>query len=228
MTTNRHAALMKIVAGNLHPRLAEFFEKLRQGKPDFDEALSIARSSGRLAHDDAVCTRKIFEAVEYTCLTAQRDREVNRHREDMRDRIAGHKRKADDLSRFARELERDLGHLQIRRGDEDFLDDYERLELIINSIDGVAADLKDFLKEQKDLFCGNTEPNRSNIFEQVFVRAMRDVWRDVTGSEPGIARTAVIRFAVSVWSTFNFDAERSRKNEPDLYAWFYERFDNVR
>lgn len=232
MTMNRHAALMDTVASNIDTRLFQFFQKIREGKPDLGEALSIARASGRLVYGDAVCEGKILDAVEFACLASEHDRQVRRGREDMRERIARHNRKVDDLKHFSAELKRDCSRLRIRRGDEDFVDDRERLEAIIEGMDKVVADAKEFFDEQKELFKGNTPatPNRRNVFEQAFVRDIRYVWRDITGTDAGIARACVVRFAAAVWSVFDFDATRKTKpaRERELYSWLSERFDNVR
>ncbi|MDX1010512.1 hypothetical protein GOE08_27155 [Sinorhizobium medicae] len=209
----------------------DYLRRLRAGKPDVGAALSIARNSDGLISGDQECERMVVDAVAYACLAAEYKRQEARSRSNARHNLEAYKTKrkamkrlARKMKRLARKMSRDAGLFAAGHGGiEEHLRGHAQLKNAIRAIKITARLLKKFIKTQASLLRdqgGNFRP-----FDRAFVRAVRQVWWDITGKEAGIARKPVVMFAAELWVLFDFTPPNP--NRP-LFDWLAERFDNIR
>lgn len=194
----------------------------RNGRPDFSSALSVARNSDGLIRSDGYCEARIMDAVEVVCLGWEAATLKARDMTRGRQRLAEYRVGVANMRLLATRL---AGHAQFiatcNCGMEKYMKYGEQAQSAIEKIKVAAEGVDDFIKGQEKLL--KQSGGNRRVFDRMFVRKMRAVWKDITGRDAGRARTPVVEFATAVWAAYNFDPRR----EGSRFAWLADRFKKI-
>lgn len=226
MAKSRHMILQPLLAENIDPQLYRFILSLQPGhQPSFSEALSIAEATDGLAHRKQECESAIFHGILWAVLSTESKRQLSSQRRRAREINCKRLVQLSQLKLLYKELEGDaasLGDSHSHEKSGDILGDYQAISGVIADLARAIDSLEDWLgKRSSDL--RDSGGNRL-IFETAYVKAIREIWQHITGSDAGIARVPVVKFASAIWIAFDFGEPEKRS----LYDWLSERFDNVR
>lgn len=217
-------------------RLTAILSKLVSGHngPSLDAAIASARagSLGRIGIDDKaveiVITTKMVEASLLTGAEgvlrekASEGREANRRREAQLERL---KAMRDEFAVEVIDRVEDQGKI----GRVPLVE--HELEMIVATVEGLdqaITNLDRLVESRREQLRGSG--GNFNIFERNFIRAVREIWieitRDIDGStvDPGFASRPVVEFGAELWRAYGFDEPAGR----DLTEWLMERFSNVK
>ncbi len=217
-------------------RLATVLSKIGSGHngPSLDEAIACARagSLGRIGIDDEavaiIITAKMIVASLMTGAEGVLREQVNEGRETNRRREAQLERLKAMRHEFALEViervedQRKIGRVALVE---------HELEMIVETVEGLdqaIENLERLVESRSEQLKGSG--GNFNVFERNFVRAVREIWieitRDIDGStvDPGYASRPVVEFAAALWTAYGFEEPAGR----DLTDWLAERFANVK
>lgn len=200
-----------------------YLRKLQHGPPDLTEALALAGKSDGLVGDPQDCAMKIIDAVQCACLAWEAHWRGARDRAAARERLEERQVAVANMHLLARQLEADTRVIAANRSG--IFRSAEHREALIDVIRAVtdAADAVELFIEGQRLLLRDNGGNRK-AFDHLFVRKMRTVWQDMTGKNPGVATTRLVKFSELVWVAFGFQPRRPRP----LFPWLSERFSKIR
>ncbi len=200
-----------------------FLRKLQNGPVDLTEPLALASASDGLVGDPQDCAMRIIDSVQCACLKLEGSCRALRDRSKLRERLDERQVTIEKMRLLARQLAADTYAIEAIQGTfEQSAEEREELGLVAKAI-GDAAGAVDLFTERQRWLLSDHGGNRRG-FDHLFVRKMRCAWTDITGKDPGVARTPVVSFAEAVWLVFGFQPRRRRP----IFPWLYERFSKIR
>ncbi|MBD9652926.1 hypothetical protein IB267_31665 [Ensifer sp. ENS09] len=218
-----HELYLPILREAMTEELFLFLRKLQSGPVDLSEALALANRSDGLVGDPRDCAMKIIEAVQCACLSRESAYQASKDRGRARERLEQRQVSLANMHLLIGQLEGDFQAIEAN-GSDIYRSSEQRQELVdvIRAVTEATDAVERFVEAQRRLLHDRGGNNKG--FDRLFVRKMRTVWRSITGEDPGIARTPVVDFSVSVWDVFGFEPLRQRP----LYPWLSERFSKIR
>lgn len=194
----------------------------RSGRPDFSAALSVARNSDGLIRSDGYCEARIMDAVEVACLGWEAEALKARDMTEGRQLLAVYRVGVANMRLLATRL---AGHAQFiaacNCGIEEYKKHDKQARSAIVATELAAKKVDKFIDCQEELL--RQSGGNRRIFDRLFVRKMRAVWKDITGRDAGRARAPVVEFAAAVWGVYNFDPRRERTR----FAWLADQFKKI-
>lgn len=220
MSAERYLRVLQenILTAELHAYLVTH----RNGMPDFSAALSVAKNSDGLVRSDNYSGSRIMEAIQVVCLGWESESLKARDMMKGRQLLAEYRVGVANMALLATRL---AGHAAFiatcNCGMEEYKKHSDQAQLAIEKIKTAAEKVDEFIECQEKLL--KQSGGNRRIFDRLFVRKMRAVWKDITGKDAGRARAPVVEFAAAVWEVYNFDPRRERSR----FAWLADRFKKI-
>lgn len=214
-----------ILAAGLDPAVLLVVLAVRnQADLDLSGAIAIARSVDGLIVAEADAKREIADGMIWAAFSAEAVRRSMRYRRTAREFNAKRLVEIEKLRHLHAELEADARmfadfELQALREPS-----RARPELIeaMGDLNKAIESLAKWTVVQTQILQGAGGYRRP--FDNAFVRAMREVWFNMTGHEPGVARKGVVEFAAVIWAAYGLPNQSKRP----LVDWLFDRFSKIR
>lgn len=227
MTDSRHMKLQRIHAEHIDEQLYNFVMAASPSKnrANLTGAIDIVQASDGLIIERHTAEDAIYHAVFWAAVSADSNRQRNNFRRLGREIYARRSSQLENMKILQKERQNDATLVPWIKGQEStssHVEDYAQLMGVIQHLDHAIASLDDWIVKQSV----NLRGRGGNIryFEIAYVKAIREVWKHLTGIDAGISRSVVVQFASVLWSAFEF----SHPNNRPLDDWLSERFHNIR
>lgn len=227
MTDSRHMKLQRIHAEHIDEQLYNFVMAASPGKkrPNLAAAIDIAQACDGLIVDRQAAEEAVYHAVFWAAVSAESNRQRNNIRRLGREIYAKRSSQLENMKALHKELQNDATlapWIKGQESDSSHIEDYSELIGVVQDLDKAIMSLEGWISKQSE----NLRGRGGNIryFEIAYVKAIREVWKHLTGVDPGISRSVVVQFATALWSAFDFSHPKTRP----LDDWLGERFNNIR
>ncbi|MCW0001346.1 hypothetical protein OE766_24295 [Pararhizobium sp. YC-54] len=213
-----------VLAAGLDPAVMLVMLSLRNPEFDVSEAIAMARSVDGLIVTEADAEREIANGMIWAAFSAEAVRRSSRYRRTAREFNAKRMVEIEKLRHLHAELEADarmFAEFELQALKEPSRARPEFMEAM-GDLSKAIESLTRWTTVQTLIFQGAGGYHRP--FDNAFVRAMREVWFNITGHEAGVARKGVIEFAALIWEAYGFP---NQSNRP-LVDWLFDRFSKVR